>query len=106
LGWFGVGGEPQYETVIITGNTGTNHNPEELHIGSSTGIFELTNLASETQSYTVDITVVTTDGYNTVTDTINSISIATQCGPDSTTLTSPMMNELSKSPETMPVLSI
>lgn len=92
--------------TIITGNTGTNHNPEQLHIDSETGIFALTNAASETQSYTVDITVVTTDGYNSVTDTITSVEITTQCGQASTSLTSPIMNALTKSPKTMPVLSI
>ena len=66
----------------------------------------MTNAASETQSYTVDIHVVTTDGYNSVTDTISGVEIDTQCGVASTTLTAPTMNALTKSPFTTPVLSI
>jgi hypothetical protein len=54
----------------------------------------------------VDITVVTTDGYNTVSDTISSVDIDTQCGLSSTTLTDPSMNTLTKSPYTKPVLTI
>lgn len=90
----------------MTGHSSEPHNPDELHLDESTGIFTLDNLASEQQSYTVTVTVTTTDGYNSFTTTLSEdLTIDTSCGPDSTTLTAPSLGTLSKAPNTTPVLS-
>lgn len=90
----------------MTGHSNEPHNPEELHIDETTGVFSLDNLASETQDYTVSVTVTTTDGYNAFTTTLShDLTVETSCGPDSTILTAPSVSSQSKAPITTPVLS-
>lgn len=67
--------------------TDLSANPEELTIGESSGIFTLENLASNANTYVVDVIVTTTDGTNPVTETITSVVIEKICGLSSTTLT-------------------
>jgi hypothetical protein len=66
----------------------------------------LTNDASIKTTYEVEIDVLTTDGTNDVVDTITGITIHTVCGEESTTLTAPVLDFLTKAPNTLPVLSI
>jgi hypothetical protein len=54
--------------------------PDELTIDSTTGVFTLLNEASIKTSYTVDLIITTTDGYNPVTHTVAGITINKVCG--------------------------
>lgn len=70
--------------------------PTELSIDPTTGIFSLINKASIKGTYTVDITVVSSDGTvdNDVSDTVTSVEIDLVCGSDSTIVTAPSMETL------------
>jgi hypothetical protein len=54
----------------------------------------------------VDVEVVTSDGINDHVQIIPGFVITTECGPESTTITAPSLNALTKEPNTLPVLSI
>jgi hypothetical protein len=90
---------------FITGDAAAEHNPETLVIDAATGVFTLTNPASATQSYEVEITVVTTDGYNAETLVVPGVTVETACGLTSTTIVPPGETEFAKAPNTLPVLS-
>ena len=89
----------------MTGSTNGDDNPTELTIDSDTGIFTLVNVATIKTTYEVEIDVLTTDGINHVVYTVSGMTIDTICGPDSTTLTAPIMPFMTKAPNTLPVLS-
>jgi hypothetical protein len=72
--------------------------PDELTIHHSTGVFTLENQASIKASYTVDVIVTTTDGTNSVQDTVAGITINKVCDSSSTTLLAPALGMLRQIP--------
>lgn len=68
-------------------------NPEELTINPTTGVFTLKNSADVLTVYSVDIIIVTSDGCSHENDFQQTVSITiyTECGPESTALTPPDM---------------
>jgi hypothetical protein len=84
----------------------TENIPVELELDLDDGIFELLNYASSTQTYEIEIDIMTTDGVNEVPLTVDGVVISTVCGPLSTTLTLPVMEPLYKVPNIEPLLSL
>lgn len=72
--------------------------PDELVIDELTGIITLTNDATIKRSYDLEIDIRTTDNIpeNHIDLTVTGITIEVVCGPDSTTLTPPVMEEQRK----------
>jgi hypothetical protein len=73
-------------------------NPFELTIDTETGIFSLINDATIKQTYEVQIYIRTTDSSvaNRIDLTVSDFTIAITCGPNSTTLTPPVITALRK----------
>jgi hypothetical protein len=88
--------------------------PPELTIDPTTGIFSLVNKASIKGTYTVDITIVSSDSeewsagstVNDVTHTVTGVEINLVCGPQSTTVTAPLMENLYQIPNFVTPLSL
>jgi hypothetical protein len=82
-----VGPEITTSTTFVD-NSGYTGSPDSfLVLDSNTGVFTADNYAVPTTLPKVQITVTTSDGYNTQTLTIDDIQISTRCGPQSTTVT-------------------
>jgi hypothetical protein len=64
-------------------------NPSTLSLDYEYGEFYFDNYYDTKTTYTVDVTVETTDGYNSEFITIEGFQISSVCGPGSTTLTAP-----------------
>jgi hypothetical protein len=82
----------------------TANNPSTL-VMELDGQFALTNMASMKQNYLVDIDITTTDGVNDVNYVVPQVTVIAECGPDSTTITPPILASLDKAPRTLPTLS-
>lgn len=82
--------------------------PADLTIDSTTGIFSLVNKASFKGTYTVDITVVSSDGTvaNDVSNTVTNVEIDLVCGTGSTIVTAPSMETLYQIPNYPTPLSL
>jgi hypothetical protein len=96
--------DPGYQQISTSGYM-ASHNPDTLVIDPSTGVFTLSNPATDTQSYEVEITIVTTDGYNSEAHVVSGVNVETVCGLSSTTVILPSETEFAKAPHTLPVLS-
>lgn len=82
-----VGPEITTSTTFVDNSGYTGSSDSFLVLNSNTGVFTWENYAAPTTVAKVQITVTTSDGYNTQTLTIDDIQISSSCGPQSTTVT-------------------
>jgi hypothetical protein len=85
-------------TVDTIDGAYTSSQPTELSMSS--GIFELSNVASMKQLYTATITITTGDSVNSQTLTVTDVSVDTYCDSSSTTITAPSTDNLMKARRT------